>query len=70
MNQKGLDYIKEINNKIKGKHPSFSNSQIVERAMRCGIEQRLFEMENNEEVELIALTTLKEDYIKTKTAQR
>lgn len=43
-----------------------TQSQIIERAMRCGIEARVFAPLNDAETEEIAFVTLRQDQIKYK----
>lgn len=47
--------------KIKTLNLNFSESEIVERAMRCGIEARYFAAENEQEIHAIAMLSLKLD---------
>lgn len=74
MNKQGKDYVKNISDKysqmeIKNKF-LIDDSMISERAMRCGKEDRLFELETgsdkytmSDDLRTIALTTLKEDQL-------
>lgn len=76
MNKCGKEYIDKVNKDISTflKENSgiiipkykFQDSLVQERIMRMGREQRIFELNVNDynELELMATTTLKEDFIK------
>lgn len=67
MNTQGLKIIRKIEknfNKLN-ERPTFSESQITERKMRLGQEVRDFEIKlEEEEIERVAIATLKEDFLK------
>lgn len=42
-----------------------SRSQIVERSMRCGVEARMWHLKEAEDIEQVALYTLKEDFVRS-----
>lgn len=45
-------------------NPTFSSSEVQERVMRCGVEVNNTTASTNDELYLVALATLQEDYIK------
>lgn len=71
MNKKGIEYIASSNlklkkhideNKLKFTHPSAD--EIYERCMRLGVEERSFDLTSHEDMELIAIASLKNDFVK------
>ena len=78
MNKKWIDFVNKINAEISilckthwydMPRYNWGDSLVQERIMRLWIEARLFELDtnNNNELETIAIATLREDFIKNNT---
>ena len=74
VNSKVKKYIKQVNQKLqefykktnapKFENPIFTSSVVQERIMRLGIEGKCLDAQTNDELYVVALATLQEDYIK------
>lgn len=71
VNDKATTYINKANDSLKehlSRNPKLrfivQDWEIVERSMRLGIEARALDLTTTEEIESVALATLKNDFIK------